>query len=96
MDCDLLGMPEPSASTAESLLEFARFALVSTLSRPGPFTMLTFHDWIISGGNRLSLLDQLLSSLREIDVRAVTVEESWPELTALATVPHDPRIDTQT
>jgi len=89
LDCDLLGVPEPSVPTAESLLDFARFALLSTLSQPGPFTMLTFHDWIIAGGNRLSLLDQLLSSLQEIHVQAVTVEESWAELTACSALPRD-------
>jgi peptidoglycan/xylan/chitin deacetylase (PgdA/CDA1 family) len=75
--------------TAESLLDFARFSLLSTLSQSRPFTMLTFHDWIIAGGNRLSLFDQLLSSLHELGVQAVTVEECWPELTASAALPHD-------
>jgi hypothetical protein len=89
MDCDLVGVPEPSAPSAESLLKFARFALLSILSQPGPFTMLTFHDWIIAGGNRLALLDQLLSSLHEIDVHAVTVEECWAELTACASFQHN-------
>ena len=89
MDCDLLGLPEPSEPTAESLLDFARFSLLSTLSQSRPFTMLTFHDWIIAGGNRLSLFDQLLSSLHELGVQAVTVEECWPELTASAALPHD-------
>ena len=89
MDCDLLGTPEPSVLTAQPLLDFARFALLSTLSQPGPFTMLTFHDWIIAGGNRLPLLDQLLSALPEIHVQAVTVEESWPELTACSALPWD-------
>lgn len=85
MDCDLLGMPEPSASTTDSLLEFSRFALISILSQPGPFKMLTFHDWIISGGNRLLLLDDVLSSLHEVGAEAVTIGETWAELAACAT-----------
>jgi peptidoglycan/xylan/chitin deacetylase (PgdA/CDA1 family) len=83
MDCDLLGLPDPSEPTPQALLDFARFALRSCLpSRP--FAMLTFHDWIIAGGNRLSLLADLLAALRELGVEAVTVEESWAELTESA------------
>jgi peptidoglycan/xylan/chitin deacetylase (PgdA/CDA1 family) len=84
MDCDLLGFPTPSTPTPRSLLAYARFALLSCLARGGPFAMLTFHDWIIAGANRLSLLEDVLASLPELELEAVTVEESWPELTRLA------------
>ena len=30
--------------------------------------MITFHDWIISGGNRLSLLGDCLATARESGV----------------------------
>lgn len=84
MDCDLVGLPNPATATPEERLEFARYALLSTLAQPGEFTMLTFHDWIITGGNRLSLLDRLLGALGDLAVRAVTVEESWSELVSCA------------
>lgn len=84
LDCDLIGLPRPSESTPKPLLDYALFALLSCLSGSGPLRMLTFHDWIISGGNRLSLLDGLLSSLKERDLVPVTVEDCWQELTHLA------------
>ena len=84
LDCDLLGFPHPSAATPQPQLAFAEFALRHTLARATPLTMLTFHDWIIAGGNRLSLLDRVLSSLGDLALSATTVERSWEELLTLA------------
>jgi peptidoglycan/xylan/chitin deacetylase (PgdA/CDA1 family) len=84
LDCDLLGFPHPSVATPQPQLAFAEFALRHTLARATPVTMLTFHDWIIAGGNRLSLLDRVLSSLGELSLCATTVERSWEELHTLA------------
>jgi hypothetical protein len=84
LDCDLLGFPDPCGATPKPLLEFAEFALRQTPARPTALTMLTFHDWIIAGGNRLALLDHLLSSLDGLALRAATVEQSWDALLALA------------
>jgi Polysaccharide deacetylase len=77
MDCDLVGLPAPSCPTPQALLDFARFALQSCLSRSSPLTMLTFHDWIISGANRIQLLDAVLSFMVEAGVRSTSVEEAW-------------------
>lgn len=74
LDCDLLGVPAPSAPSAQPLLDFARFALGLCLGPPGYMSMLTFHDWIIAGGNRLSLLDGVLSLIRDANLRPTTVE----------------------
>lgn len=52
--------------------------------------MLTFHDWIIAGGNRLSLLDGVLSCLGEIGIRAATVGECWHDLIDRAVAPRVP------
>ncbi len=84
LDCDLIGFSAPSTLTPPSMLEFARFALRTALSRSGPLTMLTFHDWLIAGGNRLALLDDLLGSFAACSVQAVTVEECWRDLTQVA------------
>ena len=84
LDCDLIGFPDPRATTPPDLLEYAQFALRATTDRGGPITMLTFHDWIIAGGNRIGLLDRLLSSLGERSIRPATVQQCWRELTALA------------
>jgi hypothetical protein len=77
MDCDLLGIPRPSTPTPGSLVDFARFALELSLARSGPLTMLTFHDWIVSGANRLQLLDAALSFMTNAGVRDVRAEDCW-------------------
>jgi hypothetical protein len=46
--------------------------------------MLTFHDWLIAGGNRLGLLDRILDLLPTLPVRPVTVNDVWEELAGLA------------
>jgi peptidoglycan/xylan/chitin deacetylase (PgdA/CDA1 family) len=84
MDCDLLGLPDPAASTPIGLLEYAQFALERCLAQPQPLSMLTFHDWIITGGNRLQLLDSLLSFIAEAGLQTIGVEERWPALAGLA------------
>lgn len=89
MDCDLLGFPGPSEPTDETHIAFTRFALRSCLGQAGPFGMLTFHDWIIAGANRLALFDQLLSDLAASGAEAASVEECWQELIARATPPCD-------
>lgn len=84
LDCDLLGFPQPSVATPPQLLDYACFALLETIGRGGPVTMLTFHDWIIAEGDRLALLDRVLSSLEERSIRPATVEDCWPTLLAMA------------
>ena len=38
--------------------------------------MITFHDWIVSGGNRLSLLADALTAAREHGAEIATIAES--------------------
>ncbi len=84
LDCDLVGFPEPSVQTPAPLLDYAAFALERILHGPAAVKMLTFHDWIISGGNRLSLLERLLAHLRERGMVACAPRDCWSALTALA------------
>jgi peptidoglycan/xylan/chitin deacetylase (PgdA/CDA1 family) len=84
LDCDLVGLPEPSSCTPQRLLAYARFALEWYLSRPGPVTMVTFHDWIIAGANRLQLLDDVLTFGRDTHIHPVTVTNSWARISSLA------------
>jgi len=41
--------------------------------------MATFHDWIVSGGNRLVLLDDVLAGATEagVDVSASAASSHW-------------------
>jgi Polysaccharide deacetylase len=80
LDCDLLGFPPPSVPSPQSLLDFARFALHSCLAGSGHLSMLTFHDWIVGGANRLALLDGVLSLIPEANVSPVSVEMWWSRL----------------
>jgi peptidoglycan/xylan/chitin deacetylase (PgdA/CDA1 family) len=77
LDSDLLGFPRPSVPSPEPLLDFARFALESCLARPGQLSMLTFHDWLIAGANRLALLDGVLSFIPEANVQPGSVAMWW-------------------
>jgi len=80
LDCDLLKFPAPSASSPEPLLDFARFALESCLTCARDLSLLTFHDWIIAGANRLDLLDEVLSFVSQVKLQPVTVEMWWSRL----------------
>ncbi len=80
LDCDLLGFPAPSVPSPQSLLDFARFALDSRLAGPGQVSMLTFHDWIIGGANRLALLDGVLSLIPGANVSPESVGMWWSRL----------------
>jgi len=49
-----------------------------------PAAMITFHDWIIAGGNRLVLLDEVLRSAGKMGLKTSTIagRPDWPaELT---------------
>jgi hypothetical protein len=41
--------------------------------------MITFHDWIVSGGNRLSLLGDCLAAAREGggDIATIAQRHDW-------------------
>jgi hypothetical protein len=73
LDCDLLGLPTPHRVTEPGLLAYARAVVRATIEATGPLTMVTFHDWIVSGGNRLVLLDEALAAARDAGVAVSTV-----------------------
>lgn len=76
LDCDLLGLPAPHTVTPPGLLAYARAAVRAAVQGPGPLTMVTFHDWIVSGGNRLVLLEEALTAARDAGVTVSTVAAS--------------------
>jgi peptidoglycan/xylan/chitin deacetylase (PgdA/CDA1 family) len=85
LDCDLLGLPRHDEDTPRAELEYSRAVLRAAVApRPGELSMITFHDWIVSGGNRLSLLEDALATAREHGAQIATIAESpdWLSRTA--------------
>jgi peptidoglycan/xylan/chitin deacetylase (PgdA/CDA1 family) len=76
LDCDLLGFPAPRQDTAPGLLAYARSALCDAVARPAAAAMITFHDWIVAGGNRLVLLDEVLKTAEKTGLQVSTIAGS--------------------
>jgi peptidoglycan/xylan/chitin deacetylase (PgdA/CDA1 family) len=76
LDCDLLGLPAPGKDTAPYLLAYARSALRDAVARPAAAAMITFHDWIVAGGNRLVLLDDVLQTAEKTGMEVSTIAGS--------------------
>ena len=77
--CDLLGLPRPQDDTPPDLLGYARAVLRTTATAPGAMAMATFHDWMVSGGNRLVLLDDVLAAASDagVDVSTTAASPHW-------------------
>ena len=75
LDCDLLGLPKPTEETPPETLQYARAVLCAAAAAPGRLSMITFHDWIVSGGNRLALLGDALAAARESGAYISTIAE---------------------
>lgn len=65
LDCDLIGLPEPEEDTPQVTLDYARAVIREAAVAPGGLTTITFHDWLVTGGNRLVLLRDALTAARE-------------------------------
>ena len=63
MDCDLIGLPDPTADTDPALIDYAEWALLERLDRSGEWFSLTIHDWISATANRLPFLESVLDAL---------------------------------
>lgn len=79
LDCDLLGLPRPTDETAPDVLAYTRAVVTTGAVAPGRLSMITFHDWIVSGGNRISLLGDALTAAREngVDVATIAQRPEW-------------------
>jgi hypothetical protein len=76
LDCDLLGLPKHDEDTPKAALEYSGAVIRAAVApRPGELSMITFHDWIVSGGNRLSLLTDALAAAREHGAQIATIAE---------------------
>lgn len=75
-DNDLLGLPTPVQETSPEVLAYARAVMRAAAVKPGELAMVTFHDWIVTGGNRLVLLADALATARKAGVAISTIAES--------------------
>jgi hypothetical protein len=91
IDCDLLGLPTPDSDTPDDVLAYSRAVLTAAAVKPGVLTSVTFHDWIISGGNRLGLLGDILAAARDGDMSVSTIADhpDWLPAAALRLVSPD-------
>jgi peptidoglycan/xylan/chitin deacetylase (PgdA/CDA1 family) len=74
LDCDVIGLPDPSIDSSPAELAYATFAMERSLLDRGGYAMLTFHDWVVAGGNRIGLLNGLLGAVRARGLEVVTGE----------------------
>ncbi len=63
LDCDLLGLPKPEDRSGEAFTSYARRVLISAFDRSGDDFNLNCHDWIIGTGDRLRILDDVLTHI---------------------------------
>jgi peptidoglycan/xylan/chitin deacetylase (PgdA/CDA1 family) len=85
LDCDLVGLPQPSEDTPQETLDYARAVVRAGATAPGGLTTITFHDWLVTGGNRIVLLREALAAAREAGSSISTISQSpeWlPEIAA--------------
>jgi peptidoglycan/xylan/chitin deacetylase (PgdA/CDA1 family) len=76
LDCDLLGLPRPTEETSPEALEYARAVIHAAAAvSPGQLSMITFHDWIVSGGNRMTLLGEALTAAHACGSEVATIAE---------------------
>jgi peptidoglycan/xylan/chitin deacetylase (PgdA/CDA1 family) len=87
LDCDLLGLPRPAEDTPPQALAYTSAVVRAAAVTPGRLSMITFHDWIVSGGNRLTLLGDCLTAARDsgVDIATIAQRPDWlPQLTVTA------------
>ena len=65
LDCDLIGLPHHDEDTPKVVLDYGRAVVRAAAAAPGQLTTITFHDWIVSRGNRLVMLGDALTAARE-------------------------------
>jgi peptidoglycan/xylan/chitin deacetylase (PgdA/CDA1 family) len=76
LDCDLVGLPQPGEDTQQVTLDYARAVLREATVTPGQLSMITFHDWLVTGGNRIVLLRDALSAACDKGTVISTMEQS--------------------
>lgn len=85
LDCDLIGLPEPDQDAPQVTLDYAR-AVVREAAATAGLTTITFHDWLVTSGNRLVLLREALAAARQGGMIISTIAQNpdWLPDIALA------------
>jgi hypothetical protein len=84
LDSDIVGLPKPDEDTPPMILDYARAVVRESVVAPGELTTVTFHDWLVTGGNRIVLLREALAAARESGAIISTIAQrpDWlPEVT---------------
>jgi peptidoglycan/xylan/chitin deacetylase (PgdA/CDA1 family) len=85
LDCDLVGLPRPDEDSPQVTLDFSRAVVrQAATAKRGELSNVTFHDWLVTGGNRLVMISDALTAARESGTVISTIEESPEWLTATA------------
>jgi peptidoglycan/xylan/chitin deacetylase (PgdA/CDA1 family) len=82
LDCDLLGLPTPDSDTSPDALAYTRAIIRTATATQAYLTMITFHDWIVTGGNRLPLLGDAIAAARDSGTMISTIAENPDWLSA--------------
>ncbi len=84
LDVDLLGLPRPTEVTDPDLLAYAGFALERCAGEAALPALFTFHDWVVAGAGRITLLDRALAALERAGRPSVTISERLEVLEPVA------------
>lgn len=76
LDCDLVGLPKPNEDTPQVILDYARAVVRAGVAASGGLSTITFHDWLVTGGNRLVLLRDALAAARGNGTAISTIAQS--------------------
>lgn len=76
IDCELVGLPHPTESTSQVLLDYAVSSLTKNVRDADGIYNITFHDWIVGSSNRLEILEKTLAVLSsDKNVRFILPDE---------------------
>jgi hypothetical protein len=75
LDTDIVGLPRPDEDTPPVVLDYARAVVREASVAPGELSTVTFHDWLVSGGNRIVLLREALAAARQKGVEIATIAQ---------------------
>ena len=75
LDTDIVGLPKPDEDTPPLQMEYARAVVREAAVAPGELSTVTFHDWLVTGGNRIVLLKDTLAAARKAGTVISTIAQ---------------------